>query len=353
MSFIKINLTNLAHNYNYLKNIVGPKVTCAAAVKANAYGIGDQQVVETLSKQGCNDFFVAHIEEALNLRKFTKANIYCLHGVLNMQESELLVRNNIIPILNTAKQCQIYNDYAKTQEKKLPAILNFDTGMGRLGISPNAKIEIENIDIAYIMSHLACADESEHEQNHIQLSEFKKLKNIFPGHKFTLANSAGIFLGQDYHFDLVRPGAALYGIETNSKYPVLPVVSVYAKIMQIRTLEYDMHVGYGASALMPKGSVALIAEYGYADGYPRSLSNKAYCYYQGHYLKIMGKVSMDLIIIDATNLPEALLAEITHVELLGENIKLADLAAQVDTIGYEILTSLSKRAKKLFMPSLS
>lgn len=350
MSYIEINLTNLADNYELIKSKLDKATTCAAAVKADGYGLGASAVASTLSAKGCKDFFVAHIDEALTLRKTITSNIYCLHGLTTIEEAKTLEQAGIIPILNSVEQCQRYHDYAVSINKKLPAILNFDTNMGRLGLSINDNIPLEHIECKYIMSHLACADDPEHTHNHKQFSNFLALKSKYPNYKYSLANSSGIFLDKKYHFDLVRPGCGIYGINpTSSINPMKNVVSIFGKVLQKRTHCEDSEIGYGASAFLRKGSKSFIVEYGYADGYLRSLSNIAACYVKGYELPLKGRVSMDLLIFDATILPDHIFQQTEYVELLGNNITLDRLAKDAGSIGYEILTSLSRRVQRNYL----
>jgi alanine racemase len=354
MSHLNIKLENIAYNYNLLKEKVSPNALCASVIKANAYGIGAKQAMKTLQQAGCKDFFVALLDEALDLHEISKDNLFMLHGIDNNKEAKVVHHHNIIPVLNDHHQISIYNDYAKILGKKLPAILHFDTGMGRLGLDLDDVQKIINnnfIDYKYIMSHLACADEPQHPHNQQQLQMLKKLRRFFPNSKVSFANSSGVFLGKDYHFDLVRPGCALYGINPTpgQPNPMKQVVTANARIVQRRILQKDQHIGYGSTHLAKKGNQILVAGYGYADGYPRSLSNFGKCYAQGQYLDIIGRVSMDLLIIDASAVPEQTFQSIKHVEIFGDNIKIDDLASQAKVIAYEILTGMGKRTLRNYL----
>ncbi len=354
MSYLEIKLNNIAYNYNLLKEKVAPNALCAAVIKANAYGLGAKEVMRALQGQGCKNFFVAHLDEALDLHDTSKNNLFMLHGIDSNEEAEAVHRHNVIPVLNDHYQITIYNEYGKKLGQKLPAILNFDTGMGRLGLDINDVEKIlsnDFIDYKYIMSHLACADEMEHPHNKQQLQMLQELREFFPDKKVSFANSSGIFLGKDYHFDLVRPGCALYGVNPTpgQDNPMKQAVTANARILQHRVLEKDQYVGYGATHLAKKGSKILVIEYGYADGYPRSLGNLSKCYAQGYYLDIIGRVSMDLLIIDASALPDQIFQNVKYVEMFGENIKIDDLASQAETIAYEILTGLGKRVSRKYI----
>ncbi len=357
MSHLEINLDNIAYNYNLLQEKVAPNALCAAVIKADAYGLGAKQVMKVLQQKACENFFVAHLDEALDLHDISKGNLFVLHGVDNIEAAKDIYHHNIIPVLNDHHQLAIYNEYGKMLEQKLPAILNFDTGMGRLGLDVTDVQKLNNndfIDYAYIMSHLACADEPQHPHNQQQLQMLQELRRFFPNSKVSFANSSGIFLGKDYHFDLVRPGCALYGMNPTpgQSNPMKHVVTANARILQRRILEKDQYVGYGSTHLAKKGSKTLIAEYGYADGYPRALSNLGKCYAQGHYLDIIGRVSMDLVIIDASPLADHVFQTIKQVEIFGDNINIDDLASQAKIIGYEVLTGLGRRVSRNYLDQL-
>jgi alanine racemase len=353
MSYLEINLRNVAANFKLLQTKVNYKTKCGAAIKANAYGLGIEQIAQTLERSGCQNFFVAHIDEALTLRKQTSSNIYLLHGIFDQETAKLAANYKLTPVLNSLEQVAIYNDYANSLAQKLPAILNFDTGMGRLGIviKDIQNLKAEFVDYVYVMSHLACADEPEHLQNKLQLQNLKEITKLFPETKVSFANSAGIFLGKDYHYDLIRPGCAIYGINPTPaiQNPMKTVVTIQAKIIQRRTLDHNQYIGYGASYLAKTGSKVFIVEYGYGDGYFRNLSNTSKCYVDGFYLDVIGRISMDLIICDASPLPESIFQQVTHTELLGDHIKLDELAKQSGTIGYEILTNLSPRYQRHYV----
>ena len=352
MSYIEISLGNLTANYLLLRNKLAQNIACAAAIKADAYGLGADEVSKALCDVGCRDFFVAHLGEAV-ITKNAKCNTYLLHGVSSHEEAKIVAQNNITPILSSREHVEIYNQYCQSTNQKLPVILNFDTGMGRLGLaySDINKLKYDHLQLRYIMSHLACADESDHRHNQMQLDNLHKILPAFPGIKVTLANSSGIFLGSKYHFDMVRPGCALYGINPTPALanPMLNVVTIYARIIQRRILEQDQEVGYGATHRLVAGSKVFVVEYGYADGYLRSLSGHSKCFAGGQYLDIAGRISMDLAIIDASSLPESLFNQITHVELLGEHLPVDEIASAAGTIGYEILTNLSKRVRREYV----
>lgn len=354
-TILKIDLTKIALNYQKLSRLLG-KNECGAVVKADAYGVGLKPVVETLTENGCRSFFVATLDEALTFRSWSKDfNLYMLHGVKNNEEAFISYQHNIIPVLNSEKQVRVWSSFCSYKSLKLKAILHLETGLGRLGIQKSELIkimpDINNINVTHIMSHLACADEPEHSLNQIQLSNLKYYIPIFPNAKVSLANSAGIFLGNDFHFDLARPGCSLYGINPcKAAYGELHfALSIYAVVLQKKILEIHQSVGYGAEHQAKRGDKILIIEVGYADGYFRSLKNHGYGFFAGKKLPIIGRISMDMIALDANSLTEVEFANVSQVEMMGENISLEYLASSAKTISYEVLTALSKRYKRIYI----
>jgi alanine racemase len=240
--------------------------------------------------------------------------------------------------------------------RKLPAIIQVDSGMSRLGMAP-AEVEataanphaFDGIDIAFVMSHLACADEPQHAANDRQRLEFERLRKMLPKAPASLANSSGIFLGQRYHYDLARPGAALYGINPTpaAPNPMLPVVRLQAKVIQTRSLEKGTGVGYGhifrAAGPLSAATISL----GYADGWHRCAASAAW--FENVRLPFLGRVSMDSIILDISALPPGRLGEGDLVELLGRSQSVDDAASHAGTIGYEILTSLGHRFHRRYV----
>lgn len=336
----------LASNYNLLKSRL-KNSECAAVVKANAYGLGAIPVSQVFYEQSCRHFFVAHLDEALEIKPhLPNANIYLLHGLCK-HNMEYLFNNNIIPVLNNKEQIALWKEHAPT----LPSIIQADTGMCRVGIDAHEIEYLEGMNILYFMSHMACADDKDHPLNIVQLKKFNQMMASLPGIKATLANSSSIFLGSDYHFDLVRPGCALYGVNPTpyQENPMQAVVTVMAPIIQVRELDEKTSVGYGATREMEAGSILAVVEIGYADGYIRSLSNIGNCYIENHEAYIIGRVSMDMIVIDVTRVPKQLLYNGAMVEMVGKNAKLQDVARKAGTIGYEILTDLSRRFEHVYI----
>ena len=354
-----IDLEAVKKNYLILKEKVKP-ATCAATVKANAYGLDVGKISEALFEAGCRDFFVATLGEAVFLRKtITNANIYVFHG-LKKCETDAFYQYKLTPILNDYEQVYVWNEFAKEKKEKLRAIVHFDTGINRLGIVraettnvvKNQEKLFSDLEIVAIMSHLACSNEIDNVRNKNQLESFKKIAQKFPKTKYTLANSSAIYLGDEYHFDLVRPGAALFGIDPtpySQENPMHNVVSLVSKIIHIKTIDENGMVGYGNMCPVAKGARLATIPVGYADGYLRSLTNRGYVYLKGKKVPTLGKISMDMTMIDISCFKEGEINLNDEVEIIGKNINLSNLSTQAGTIPYEILTSFSSRFKREFV----
>lgn len=352
LTTLTISLEAIASNYRLIQQ-KGAGREVSAVVKANAYGLGMAEVAPALYKAGCRRFFVVSLDEALELRKIlSDVFIGVFYGV-NKAEEEYFVKYNLTPAISTHEQFKRWQEYAVKIGKKLPAILHFDTGMNRLGLNyKDAALykDCDNLEIELVMSHLACADIENNEKNAEQLARFREIKDYFPNKKMSFANSSGVFISEDYHFDILRPGAALYGINPVlwQKNPMQNVVTLISEVLQIRKIDTAQTVGYGASCKLAAGSVIATIPAGYADGYLSYLGNKGYCFINGRKCNIAGRVSMDLITIDITEFAEEI-AVGSKVELIGDNVTVDDVAKQAGTIGYEILTSLGSRYKRIYL----
>ncbi|APG88451.1 alanine racemase, catabolic (plasmid) [Sinorhizobium americanum CCGM7] len=355
--YLTIDLAALRRNYRKLSAMVAPAMA-AAVVKADAYGLGSQPVSSALHAEGCRHLFVAHLVEAVKLRPLLPSDtqIFVLNGL--QPETEITCAEaDIVPVLNSLEQFRRWSLTARKLGRVLPAVLQFDTGMSRLGVPPEERTalaaELEgggNIEILFIMSHLACADEADNRQNAEQLGEIGRIAAEFPGLSVCFANSGGIFLGDDYHGVLSRPGIALYGGApmAGTPNPMEPVVRLDVAVIQTRTVPTGTRVGYGgAHVTSVETKLATIAA-GYADGLPRCLGHRGAVFYEGVRLPIVGRVSMDSITVDITALPDGTLALGSLVEVLGPNQTLEDLAEAAGTISYEILTSLGRRYERRY-----
>lgn len=339
---VVIDLDALAGNYRRLREIAAPSES-AAVVKADAYGLGLGPVARRLRAEGCGRFFVANLAEGLELRELLDdAVIYVLHGA-DAGAERRFVDAALTPVLNTLEQVRAWVELGR------PAILNLDTGMTRLGLGP-ADVDamladaplMERLEIEYLMTHLACADEPAHPLNAAQLGRFETLRARLPAAPTSIGNAAGAVTGPDTRGDLVRLGIALYGGNPlgDRASPVEPVAALYGTVIQIRDIDEPCSVGYGATyAIEPPARVAVIAA-GYANGYLRALSNTGVASIGGALVPVIGRVSMELICVDVTALPAAAVEVGQRVELFGKDISIDDVAAAAGTISYELLTGL-------------
>lgn len=357
---LTVDLGAIAANWRLL-SARHPKGQCAAVVKANAYGLGMVPVAAHLARDGCNIFFVATLEEGMALRAALPSQegrkepeIYVFNGLLK-GEAEVYAEHRLSPVLNTLEQVRL----ARRTSLLARSALHIDTGMCRLGLNSSETAEAAGAPVPLLMTHLACASTPEHPLNAEQLRWFEEARRYFPGVKCSMANSAGLFLDTAFHYDLGRPGCALYGITPN---PALPnpmqqVATLTAPILQIRTADRDQTVGYGATAPVKKGRRVLTVGMGYADGLHRIVGNdsplapngadRSCKVFIGDYaLPLLGRVSMDLTCWDASDVPEQVLENATAVTLIDDRQPVDRLAEICHTIGYEILTSIGNRVRR-------
>ena len=349
-SYVAINLIKLGENYNSLCSILSKGVNIAAVVKANAYGLGAAKVSSYLQTLGCNDFFVNNIDEALQISPpLAKCNVYILSGISNREVNEFL-KHNFIAVISNDAQLEIAAKYS------IKFCLKFNTGMGRLGFKPSDAERLRNKvlsnnNLCYIISHLSNAENIEDGYSALQLQRFRHIMHYFPKVKASLSNSAGVMLGAAYHYQLVRPGAYLYGICTANKLikQQQQVVSSYAKVIHRYIAEDEEYISYDKTYMALKGHKVLVVQIGYADGYLRSNSNKSFMYAYNKKLPVIGNVTMDMTMLNASQLTETEFAECNFVEVFGDNVKVAEIAAINNTISYEILTSIGTRFNKKYI----
>jgi len=387
---LTINLAALQHNYRVLRAITGG-AQVAGVVKADAYGLGADIIAPALYEAGCRLFFVAQLAEAIALRAILSGRrgveIAILNDVLP-QEIPFAAQVNIIPVLDSLESLRLWAAEAAKLGRKLPAMIQADSGMARLGLDRAELAELcrapellKNIEVKAFISHLACADNAESPMNAAQRARFlaaaaqlrECLGRPVP---LSLSASCGAALGKDFCFDIIRPGIALYGViddaaangrkrhlqTKNGSYQqsekdgaeqgtalareLRPVVSLEGRVLRIGDLRKGETAGYGATyraaAPMPIATISI----GYADGWPRSLSNKGAVYYQGIRLPIIGRISMDCLTVDLSNIAQARLPLPKRgdmIEFIGSHQSLAAVAQDADMIPYEILTSLGRR----------
>jgi alanine racemase len=346
-----VDLAAIQRNYGVLQSLAGTAAV-GAVVKANAYGLGAERVVPALADAGCRTFYVAHTSEGEEARAALDgrdADIFVFNGFWP-SELETLKRARLFPVINNLTQLE----QLRATAPGLPCAIHFDTGMSRLGLETSEADHLlqtpdllRGLDVRQIMSHLACADEPEHALNAQQLQRFRSLRQALPDFPASLSNSAGALLGTEYHFDSLRPGLALFGGAPTPSIanPFEPTVRIEAPILQIRTLAPGDPVGYGAlfTATKPMKTATLAA--GYADGLLIACGNGGAGRVGAVPTPILGRISMDLISVDISNV-EGSVKPGDWVSFLGEDLQ--SLADNAQTISYELLVRLGLRFHRVY-----
>lgn len=380
-TILTIDLDRVVQNYNYFKTEVQKEATkkaersaaghawyssgepaeVAAVLKADGYGLGAEQIGKALANAGCGIFFVAHGFEGVALRSaLPDAVIYVFHGAMAGEEA-LFKEHGLIPVVNSEAQLKRYAEFAAQQDYNVLA-LHVDTGMNRLGLKRDefqklcaAPEILEGLDVRLILSHLACADVENDPKNQLQLAEFDELMQARPSQlksvPLSLANSAGVLLGPSYHYDLSRVGIGLYGGNPFSDRgnPFSPVVKLETEILKITRLEAGETVSYGSTWQAERPSVIATIGVGYADGFIRAGGLNGVVVVGGKKAPIVGRVTMDLMMVDVTDLVPDGVSEGDMVELLGDKVTVEHLADRAGTIGYEILTALGSRYQRRYI----
>jgi alanine racemase len=352
---LTIDLDALAANWRALKALATP-AQCAAVIKADGYGLGIQPVALALANAGCDTFFVALLDEARRLRGvLPTATVYVLNG-LNPGTTGEFRALRVEPVLGSWDEIDEWDAFALSCGEPLPAAIHVDTGMTRHGLSAEeAKVLAErmrllNFKPSLVMSHFACADVPTHPKNAKQISDFRALLPLFPGIPASMSNSAGTLAHPGARFDLVRPGIALFGGRAvlEGANPMQPVVRLDLRIAQVRRAAKGDTVGYGASYRLQRGSRIAICSAGYADGIFRAVGSSddhkgAEAIVGGKRCPLLGRVSMDLIAIDVTDVPGDSVKRGDFATLIGGEIDIDEFAGHAGTIGYEALTALGRR----------
>jgi len=356
---LTIDVSVLVANWQTLVAKVGDAARVSAVVKADGYGIGDAKAAAALAWAGCRTFFVGLPEEGIRIRAAAPvADIYILAGLIP-GSATALAEHRLRPVLGSPSEVAAWLA-ARRNGLSASAAIHVDTGMNRLGLSlAEARALAADSDAmallapTLLVSHLACADTPAHPLNARQLAAFRQARSLFPGVPASLANSAGVFLGRDYHFDLVRPGIALYGAAFAEGRPALAtVVTAEARVLRIRDGIKGETVGYGATQTLASATRLAILGAGYADGYHRAASSGdgrpgARVWLRGRYAPLVGRVSMDLMAVDVTDIPDA--REGDWAELFGPHVPVDEVAAHAGTIGYELLTQLGRRYARRYV----
>jgi len=357
---LTVDLSAIEANWRALTRRAMPS-ECAAVIKADGYGCGLEQVAGQLAKAGCKTFFVADLYEARRARAVAAdPAIYVLNGLLPGTAStyaELRAR----PVIGSMVELAEWDAFCLAQDWHGGAALHVDTGMNRLGISANEaaalapRIRAENHGITLLMSHLACAETPEHPLNEAQIKLFREVRVLYRGISSSLANSSGIFLGNPAHCDMVRPGVALYGVNPTPgrSNPMRPAIELQARIVQVRNVPKGETVGYNAGWTAKRTTRLAVVAVGYADGYLRAASASdlapgGNAIVAEKRCPLAGRVSMDLLAIDITDLPDNSTRRGDLATLIGDEITVDDVAKAAGTIGYEVLTGLGRRYHRVY-----
>jgi alanine racemase len=361
---LHIDLDALASNWRTLRDNAGGAET-AAVVKADAYGIGIEKAAPALGTAGCRTFFVAHLSEAIRVRAVAPgATIYVLNGLF-AGTCPTYAEFDLRPVLGSFEEIEEWAGFCRAQVQRRKAAIHVDTGMNRLGLTVPQGLTLKNLgalkdfETALLMSHFVSAEESDNPLNRQQIEAFRAVRSTLPGIPASLANSSGIFLKDKPHFDLARPGYALYGGNPtpDQDNPMKPVVGLEARIVQLRWVEADDSVGYNGRWLaLDKRRIATLSV-GYADGYPRAASARGksgdellagMALVAGQPCPFAGNISMDLITVDVTDVPENQLQRGDTVTLIGGDLTVDEVGRRAGSIGYEILTNLGSRYARTY-----
>ncbi len=357
---LTVDLAAIVENWRSLSRKVMP-TECAAVIKANAYGCGIEQVAGALARAGCKTFFVADLGEARRVRAVAgEPAIYVLNGLLP-DSAAGYAEIRAQPVIGSLLEFAEWDGFCASSGWRGGAALHVDTGMNRLGIAlgeasalaPRLRTESHSINL--LMTHLACAEVFDHPLNQRQISTFRELRVYYRGIPSSIANSSGIFLGNAAHCDMVRPGVALYGVNPTpgQRNPMRPVVTLQGKIVQLRTVARGETVGYGAAWTARHVIRLAVVAVGYADGFPRAVSAAdgapgGEAIIAGQRCALAGRVSMDLLAVDVTDLPDSDVKRGDLVTLIGGDITVDEVAKIAGTIGYEVLTSLGQRYHRVY-----
>ena len=357
---LTVDLDAIVANWRKLEKTAVP-AECAGVVKANAYGCGTEPVARALAAAGCKTFFVATLDEAAAVRAAVpSATIYTLDGFFQ-NSGEAYARIDCRPVIGDLNELAEWDVFCRRTGWSGGAAIHIDTGMNRLGLTTTEaqgiipRINAGDHGITLVMSHLVSAEQLNSPINARQLTTFREIASLFSGVPASLSNSSGIFLGAQFQFDMVRPGAALYGVNPTPEAdnPMQPVVELKARIVQFRNIERGETVGYGGTWTARRPTRLAIVSAGYADGYFRAASASdgtrgAEVIVAGKRCPVAGRISMDLMAVDVTDLPPNAARRGHMVTLLGEGITVDELAHHFGTIGYEVLTSLGSRYARVY-----
>ena len=340
---LHINLNSISNNLNQMRKLTLGTVETGAVVKANAYGLGIARISSHLYDEGVKTFFVSSVDEAVELRNLISKNtqIYYLNGY-SLGDFEAIRDWNIIPVLNSLDQIENF----KSEASKSSAAVQLDVGMSRLGLKSSevtrAKETLSSTNLKLVVGHLSSADDKNDPENIRQLNSFTKLSSLFPNTRKSLAATGGTVLGKKFHFDLTRPGIGLFGGKPLRNAET--VISIKAPVLQIKTIRKNSGVGYNLTYTTSRRTKIATLAVGYADGLLRQLSNRGVFYAGKIACPIIGRISMDLVTVDISNVNE----EPKALTMFGPHQTIDDLAVSASTIGYEMLTNLGSRYKRVY-----
>jgi len=367
---LTIDVDAVVHNWRTLRDRLTTDSECGAVLKADAYGLGAEQLAPALWDAGCRVFFVALPHEGIKLRELLPrgARVVILDGLFPGAEADY-VQHRLVPTLNHPGDIDAWRAEAHRVGRPLPAALHIDTGMNRLGLSPkdcaallDGMDALDGIDVQALMTHLAAADVPSHPLTARQLTSFRQWEGRFAAAGLrtwtSVANSAGILLHPQTHADLARPGIALFGCAPDparskeQTHGLRPVVSLRARVLQVRSVDTPQTVGYGAAYRVTGPSRIATVAVGYADGYLRSVGGAdgagSAGFLNGHRVTQAGRISMDLATFDVSHVPEELAAPGEWLELIGPGRDVDAVAQDAGTIGYEVLTRLGGRFQRVY-----
>jgi alanine racemase len=359
---LSINHAALCENWRIL-DAATPGARTGSVVKANGYGLGLGEMGLSLAAAGCEAFFVASPDEGIRLRRSLRSREIFVFSGLTARNAAEYAEANLIPVLNSLEDIAVWAEFWKLRGSRRPCAIQIDTGMNRLGLGEKdiaqltSNKELANsVNIITVMSHLASADVPDNPMNANQLERFQTSAQMFKGSELSFANSAGIGLGPEFHFNLVRPGISIYGGECSvaEENKMKVVATAEAIIIQVHQTKKGEKIGYGGLYEFTRDSKVAHIAAGYADGYLRTSwrSDKelaitsgpgAMGWLDGHKVPVIGRVSMDYTAFDVTDVPDQVIEDASFIELIGHNILLDDAARAAGTIGYEVLTSLGQR----------
>lgn len=351
VGLVAVDLGAVKRNYQRFANHIAP-TTVAPVIKANAYGLGSVKVGQALNVAGAQEFFAATIDEAITLKKaMPHTRVFAFYGLYLNTES-VYYDHNVIPVLNTREQVERWNAFGQSKGEPLDCVIHFDTGMSRTGLTAkegweliDRKSELTHINILYVMSHLCCSEVVDNPLNQKQYDDFQAIANHFPGIKRSLTATPIMYMDDHFKMDMARIGYGLYGFcHSSPDVHLEQAIHVYSRIIQLRDVVPGDTVGYGGGYIVKEHGRLATLSIGYADGYHRFLHNyRTYVYIGPYRAYLVGRISMDFCVVDVSHIPADFLYEGAWVQMVGEDIRVADLIQGTDFVPHEIPITVGKR----------